>query len=125
MLWNAKQILRSNRKGIVSIRNVVQQIAYLIIDLPECRCHFVRQGASHNHDVALSWAGPEDDAESVQIIARCSSMHHLHSTASCTRTGIYNPAPTLSRFSIIRRAHAKSVHAKAPMIPCKEENLQR
>jgi hypothetical protein len=43
--------------------------------------HLVRQCASDDHDVALPRAGPEDDAEPVQVVPCSARVHHLHCTA--------------------------------------------
>jgi hypothetical protein len=49
--------------------------------LPQRRGHLVRQGACHDHAIGLSRAGPENNPEPVEVVARSSRVHHLHGAA--------------------------------------------
>ena len=57
------------------------RIRHLIIDLPQCRRHFVRQRPRHNHDIALPWTRTEDYAQTVLVVAWCGEVHHFDSAA--------------------------------------------
>ncbi len=37
-------------------------------------CHFVTQGAGHNHQIRLARRGAEDNAEAVEVVARRASL---------------------------------------------------
>ncbi len=60
---------------------------HLIVHLAQRRAHLIGQRARHNHDIALPWAGSEDDAKAVEVIACCPRVHHLYRTArqACSR----------------------------------------
>lgn len=82
-------------RGCLQGANVVEDIRvdlhertwHLIVHLAQRRAHLIGQRARHDHDVALPRAGPEDDAEAVEVIARCSRVHHLYRTTrqACSR----------------------------------------
>lgn len=56
-------------------------LGHLVVDLTQCRRHFVGQRAGHNHHVRLAGRGAEDDAQTVLVVARGRQVHHLDGTA--------------------------------------------
>ena len=57
------------------------RVRHLIVDLPQSRSHFVREGAGHNHDVRLPGRRAENDAQAILIVARCGQVHHFDGAA--------------------------------------------
>src|SRR5690606_2412655 len=60
-------------------------LGHLVVHLTQGGCHLVAQGARHNHQVRLTWAGTENNAELVQVITSCTSVHHFHCTTGQTK----------------------------------------
>lgn len=72
--------------------------------------HLVGEGAGDDHDVGLPWAGPEDDAEPVQVVPGGSGVDHLDGAASQPkRHGPEGPSPgpihqvVRLRYHVLRR----------------------
>ena len=57
------------------------RIGHLVVDLTQCRCHFVCQSAGHDHDVGLPGRGAEDDAQAVLVVAGGGEVHHFDGAA--------------------------------------------
>lgn len=49
--------------------------------LAERRGHLVGERPSNDHHIGLAWAGTENHAKAVHVIAGCRHVHHLHGTA--------------------------------------------
>ncbi|MNJ65303.1 hypothetical protein D3C77_613110 [compost metagenome] len=54
------------------------RLGHLVVDLAQRRRHLVAQRASDDHQIGLTRAGPEDDAELVQVVAGRARVHHLN-----------------------------------------------
>ncbi|MNY45493.1 hypothetical protein D3C86_1806020 [compost metagenome] len=62
------------------------RLRHLVVDLAQGRSHLVAQRAGNNHQVGLPRAGAEHlGAETAQVIARRSGMHHFNRTAGQTK----------------------------------------
>ena len=58
------------------------RLRHLVIDLAQRRRHLVAQRAGHDHQVGLARTGAEHfGAEARDVVARRSSVHHLHGAA--------------------------------------------
>lgn len=53
--------------------------------LAKRRGHLVGESTGHDHTIGLPRTGPENDTESVKIVASSASMHHLHRAAGETK----------------------------------------
>jgi len=60
--------------------NDPSRFRHLVINLPQCGCHFISQSPCHNDDISLTRGRSEDDAESVHVVPWSSDVHHFHST---------------------------------------------
>lgn len=56
------------------------RMGHLIVNLPQSRCHFIRQCTSDNNNVSLSGGGSEDHTKPVHVVTWCGDVHHLHGT---------------------------------------------
>lgn len=66
----------------------------MVINLAESRGHLVGESASDDHAIGLAWAGPEDDTETVQIVASSTGVHHFDGAASKSEShGPDGPSP--------------------------------
>lgn len=54
------------------------RLGHLIVDLAECRRHFVRDGASDDDAVSLTWTGTKHDAKPIHIVSK---RQHGHNTS--------------------------------------------
>lgn len=61
-------------------------IRHLIVNLSKSRCHFIRYGSSHNHDIRLSRGSSKDNSHAILIVSGSGQMHHFKSTASKTES---------------------------------------
>src|SRR6185295_12811377 len=60
------------------------RLGHLVVDLAQRGRHLVAQRAGHDHQVALAWAGTEQHAEAVDVVARRTGVHHLDRAARQT-----------------------------------------
>jgi hypothetical protein len=54
---------------------------HLVVALAQGGCHFVCEGAGHDHDVGLARRGAEDDAQAVLVVAWHGDVHHFDAAA--------------------------------------------
>lgn len=50
-------------------RNNPPRLRHLIINLPQSRCHLIRQSPSHNHNITLTWRCTKDHTKSFHIVS--------------------------------------------------------
>ena len=58
------------------------RLGHLVIDPAQRRRHLVAQCAGNDHDVRLAWAGAENHAETVEVVAAGTGVHHLDRATS-------------------------------------------
>ena len=63
-------VIVSSSIGATAHAHNPSRVRHLIVDLPQSRSHLVRECAGNDHNVRLPWGCPENDAESILIIAR-------------------------------------------------------
>src|SRR5207237_2690589 len=52
-----------------------------VVDLAQGRRHLVAERPGDDHHVGLARARSEHDAETIEVVARCAGLHHLHRAA--------------------------------------------
>lgn len=60
--------------------------ALIVLTLPQCRGHLVRQCTGDDHDITLPGTGSEHDTESILVVSSGGHVHHLDGAACETES---------------------------------------